>query len=531
MTSTIGPLRFFRLTLGVRVFGVAILLGQVLWSRDSAALLGLVAIAAVWVASTAAEWLRVDSILLPLAEGVLVGTVCALSLESTPAVLGTLAVAPLIAGLRQGPRGVVVAVAAELVSLVWITAAVSGPMTAEQGSATFTWIMTGTGLGLIGSFLRSSNRAATDPLRPYRDAQALIRELIGISGGLTSGLDPASLGANVAASVRDELPVVAVAVFVPHGEQLSPLVVEADGEESDLADMQALALTARDTTRPSHAGPGFAFPLMTEAGLVAIVAGRFSARVRAEVLLVEQRMRDISARLEPTAVQLDTALLFSAFRDSATADERRRLAREMHDGIAQDIAALGYIIDGLSAPLSTSQQTAQLAMLRERISRVVAEVRQSVQALRTEVRASESLGTAVSGLARHLSETSGVPIRVTADERVSRLRPEIESELLRIAQEAMTNAVRHAEASSIEVRCAVDAPTAEIVVRDDGKGLGEGRPDSYGIEIMRERARLVDADLTIENAAPCGTTVTLRLPARIAAPTPPEGFLDATVTA
>jgi nitrate/nitrite-specific signal transduction histidine kinase len=62
------------------------------------------------------------------------------------------------------------------------------------------------------------------------------------------------------------------------------------------------------------------------------------------------------------------------------------------------------------------------------------------------------------------------------------------------------------------VRCRVDAPSAEIVVSDDGAGLGPRRHDSHGIEIMHERARLIDADLTITDGAPGGTVVVVRLP-------------------
>ena len=111
-------------------------------------------------------------------------------------------------------------------------------------------------------------------------------------------------------------------------------------------------------------------------------------------------------------------------------------------------------------------------MLRERLTMVVGEVRRSVQTLRTEIGENDSLGTAIGSLARHLSASSGIPIHVTLDEQTTRLRPEIESELLRIAQEAMTNAVRHSGATSISVQCSVAPPCAEIVVADNGRGLG-----------------------------------------------------------
>ena len=85
--------------------------------------------------------------------------------------------------------------------------------------------------------------------------------------------------------------------------------------------------------------------------------------------------------------------------------------------------------------------------------------------------------------------------------------------LLRIAQESMNNAVRHARPSMIEVRCSVEAPGAEIVVQDNGTGMGTGRSDSWGLEIMRERALLIGAELSIEPAEPRGTLVRVRVPA------------------
>ena len=130
----------------------------------------------------------------------------------------------------------------------------------------------------------------------------------------------------------------------------------------------------------------------------------------------------------------------------------------MHDGVAQEIASIGYLVDGLAAQSASPGEAAQLRALRERITSVVTEVRRSVQSLRTEVGTSDSLGSAIGGLARHLSDSSGIPIRVSVDERTVRLRTEVEAELLRIAQEAMTNAVRHAGATSIVVRAGSTRP-------------------------------------------------------------------------
>jgi signal transduction histidine kinase len=368
---------------------------------------------------------------------------------------------------------------------------------------------------------------ASDPLTPYRDAQALIRRLIGLSGDLGSGLDAVAVAAAVVDALRDDLPVTYAAVHVPRGGDLSPLVSDPAAPADTHETLTELARIAERGALPAVAGHAFAFPLMTDAGLVAVVSGQLPESLDPIAINVAGRLRDLSERLEPTAVHLDTALLFTALRETATLHERRRLAREMHDGIAQEIAFLGYLVDAIAATAGSDEQRAELLQLRTRLSGVVAEVRRSVQTLRTDAGSSPSLGAAIAAIGRHLSDSSGLPIQVTVDERPTRLRADVEAELLRITQEAMTNAVRHAGATRIEVTCRVDAPGAEIVVNDDGAGLRPGRRDSHGIDIMHERARHIGAELDISRARPHGTVVTVMLPAsrRSAEGATPTGVL------
>ncbi len=91
----------------------------------------------------------------------------------------------------------------------------------------------------------------------------------------------------------------------------------------------------------------------------------------------------------------------------------------MHDGVAQEIASLGYLVDALAATPASDEQAARFLMLRERVSEVVAEVRRSVVTLRTTVGESESLGAAIGSLARNLSELSGVADRGDARREVA----------------------------------------------------------------------------------------------------------------
>lgn len=504
--------------LHLRVAGVArasvlvALLIPILWSRDTPALIAVVTIGAVWTLATFLDlrpWVPVS--VLTAGEGLLVGAVCGAALDSSLAVLGALTIPPFVAGLYRGLWGVAVALCAELTTLVAAVLVLAAGLTADQGYAAFSWSVTGLGLGLIGTFLHTALLDRTDPLASYHHAQGLLRRLIDISEGLESGLDPVTMGGGILSTVRDELPTSVMVLYVPRGDTLTPLVTRSIGSPGDLSRCEDLAVRAWVDCAPIHEGRAFAFPLTDGSGVTAVVAAVLPPGAQPDQLGVADRLRQLMARLRPSAVHLDTALLFAAFRDAATAEERRRLAREMHDGVAQDIASLGYLADALAATATTDQQRERIALLRERISGIVGEIRRSLVNLRTNVGASESLGAAIASIARNLSEVSGVAIHVTADERTDRLRPEVEAELFRIAQEAMNNAVKHARASAIDVHCQVRAPAARITVADDGRGLQPQRRGSHGLEIMRERARLINGSLDLSDTPGGGLTVAVTI--------------------
>src|SRR3954467_6225875 len=210
------------LAVGARTFALLTLAMPLVLSHNQLMLLALLAIGAIWAAVTAGELLELPATLLLVLDSALVGSVAGLSSVSTAAVLGALAVPPFTAGLRRGTRGVALSLSAELSAFVMISL-FSDTLTQDQGITAFTWAITGLGLGLIASFVRTNFLDASDPQRAYRDAQALIRELIGLSGRLSSGLDPVALGGQIESAVRDELPVAALTGPTPRGALPPPL--------------------------------------------------------------------------------------------------------------------------------------------------------------------------------------------------------------------------------------------------------------------------------------------------------------------
>ncbi len=495
-----------------RAFCVLALAAPALWAQDSRALPYLGTLTIVWAAASSLQQARwaTGTVSIDLAEATLVGVVVGASLDQTLALVGALALPPFIASLRHGFRGTALSLAAQLVSIVVVSIASGGGVTSESSLAVFTWTVTGLGLGLVAGFFATRWDREPDALAPYRDARQLILELLDLSGELSSGLDPEMLAADILDTVLDVVPAGALTVLVPREGELTPIARRVVDPTMSIDTDEALARTALRDDRPQVADAAFAIPVSTDAGVVAVVTGRLrdpnSGRLDLPALF-----HSLRAIVEPTAIRLDTALLFSSFRDAATADERRRLAREMHDGVAQDIAFMGYLVDALAASPASPTQAEQLQLLRDAITSVVSEVRRSVLTLRSSTEGAESLGAAISGLARHLSAMSGVPILVTVDEQTTRLRPEVEAELLRIAQEAMNNAVKHAQASMIDVECRVDPPFATLIVADNGRGLQGKRSDSHGLEIMHERARLIGADLQVADGRVGGTQVSVQI--------------------
>jgi signal transduction histidine kinase len=232
--------------------------------------------------------------------------------------------------------------------------------------------------------------------------------------------------------------------------------------------------------------------------------------------LYSHEIQDIMAFCRPYAIRLEAALLFSDIRFSATAEERRRLARDIHDGIAQELASLGYAIDALISSAASPQIVDELREIRHEVSRIVTELRLSIFDLRLEVSLGTGLNVALSEYVHNLVVEPGTEVHLALQESPERLGPDTEAELLRIAQEALTNARRHGRPKNIWVTSRINTPHFELIVEDDGRGMQASRSDSYGLKIMRERAERIGATVAITPRPGGGTVVhTRNAPSRL----------------
>jgi signal transduction histidine kinase len=195
-------------------------------------------------------------------------------------------------------------------------------------------------------------------------------------------------------------------------------------------------------------------------------------------------------------------------------EERNRLARDIHDNLAQGFAAILMQLQAAQREASTALPPKVAASIDTAVDLArthLTEARRSVGALRPNVSQSEDIATALKRVVSLARRTAEVPIDLVADE-LPRLGDVIEREILGIAQEALTNAVRHARAKRITVRAEADrAVGLRLSVADDGRGMISDAPASsgFGMTSMQERADRIGASLTIVTGPRKGTEVVL----------------------
>jgi two-component system, NarL family, sensor histidine kinase UhpB len=199
---------------------------------------------------------------------------------------------------------------------------------------------------------------------------------------------------------------------------------------------------------------------------------------------------------------------------SAQEAERRRIARELHDEIGQVLTGLVLRSETLSRR-APDDLRADLEDLREAARHGAEEVRRIARRLRPEALDELGLQSALFALCTAVSERTGIEIARNLERDLS-LSAEQELVIYRVAQESITNVVRHAGASRGEVTLSGDADGGVLlVVRDDGVGLPPNADrDSNGLRGMRERALLVGGTMTISPATTGGTEVRLHLPGK-----------------
>lgn len=431
-----------------------------------------------------------------LAAGVVVG----LSAD-TWSVLGLYLLAP-VSAASQRWRG-------RTPWLVWSAAAMGVALGFAIGGTWYAsaigWCLVA-GLGLATVPLQEFLRPADE----YRSAHRLLRRLRSIARQLPSGLDEVALAQQTLEQFERIVPSDRGVLFLRQEGSLVPYAVRGTdrvpGEPTPRTTWDRRWRSAEVLT-----GPGAVTGQTCHEALIPLIVGDSLIGI---VLLQNDRgpfddrqLRDARLRSADAALRIDSGRLFAEVRTTATAEERRRVAREIHDGIAQELASLGYRMDLLVSDLAGSGYAAEAEEVRSEIRRIVSEVRLSIFDLRADVQPGVGLGPALTSYVRQAGTDAGLTVHLVIEEGVQRLPVGQETELLRIAQEAVTNVRRHAAAENLWVTCRLSPPYAFLQVADDGSGPGSPRKDSFGLAIMQERADRIGATLVRRRREGGGTVL------------------------
>jgi signal transduction histidine kinase len=228
------------------------------------------------------------------------------------------------------------------------------------------------------------------------------------------------------------------------------------------------------------------------------------------------RLAETLASRAGTAVDLSERVTRDAVRRVVEAQEleRTRLARELHDETGQALTSMLLVLKSLEDRIGTDDGRAAAAELRELVVKTLRDVRRLAVELRPAALDDFGLVPALDRLGDTVGEQSGAEVEVESRLDVERLPPELETALYRIAQEALTNVVKHAAAGRVRIVLSQRERAVRLTVQDDGRGFETGavRPAGLGLVGMRERVALLGGRLTVESGADAGTMLIAELP-------------------
>jgi signal transduction histidine kinase len=337
--------------------------------------------------------------------------------------------------------------------------------------------------------------------RRILERNAMLAALVAIGREAGSSLDLDELLDNSLAAILEITSAEAAEVWLTDGE--SELVMAHHrglGQDAFREKFCALPLRHRDETY----------------GVLCVAArDREAMEDEAERGLLE----GIAERL---AAAIENSRLHERVLDAAVLRERERIARELHDGLAQ---VLGYIntqtlaVRKLLASSRTDEASVQLETMEKAVKRVYGDVREGIFSLRTPLGRSDRLTDAVRAHLDNYREMPGAPatLEVVEDGELPVLRPASEIQLMWIVQEALNNVRNHAEADSATVGFSVEGGELIVSVEDDGRGF---RPEQrtrtgwphFGLQTMRERAEAIGGCFEIDSTFNQGTAVRVRVP-------------------
>jgi len=387
------------------------------------------------------------------------------------------------------------------------------------------------------SLLAAQAAVAVENARLYESATAWSHQLESlneIGGALVGQLELDPLLDLIATRLRELIGARLVAIALPAEDALR--IAAADGKgAADLAAVHSLERDSKtgrvlergrseridslledpevnqDVARRLGASTGLYVPLLARDRPIGVLVAHDKIGSDPRFTSADLRLAEQFANRAAIAVDLSRQVARDALRRVVAGQEveRRRLARELHDETGQALTSILLGLRSVEETKSSEEMQKAASDLRELVVATLQDVRRLAVQLRPKALDDFGLAAALERLTQTFSETTGMRVELEAQLGGERLPAEVETTLYRIVQEALTNIVKHAEATRVSVLLVRKARTAKVVIEDDGKGFNtnDARADGLGLLGMRERVELHDGRLTVESTPTSGTTL------------------------
>jgi two-component system, NarL family, sensor histidine kinase DevS len=392
------------------------------------------------------------------------------------------------------------------------------------------------------TLLAAQAAVAVENARLYESATAWSQQLESLNevgAALVGELELDPLLDLIAGRLRQLIGARLVAIALPAGDALR--IAAADGEGAD--DLTALELLTRDSktgrvlergrservdslledpevnqdvARRLGASTGLYVPLRVRERPIGVVIAHDKIGSSNRFTSADLRLAEQFALRASIAVDLSRRVARDALRRVVAGQEveRRRLARELHDETGQALTSILLGLRAVDEAGSSESVKSAVADLRELVVETLQDVRRLAVQLRPKALDDFGLVAALERLGQTFTEGSGIDVHLEARLGDTRLPAEVETTVYRIVQEALTNVVKHAEATNVSILLVRRDGIVTAVFEDDGRGFDREavRSDSLGLEGMRERVALHDGRLTVETAEGSGTTLRIEVP-------------------
>lgn len=469
--------------------------------------------------------LRRHPVMACLAEAAFVGGIVALGGGASSPMLPYLLAPGLALGLAGTWRQVVLAAGASVAGLTGGRVAYElGTRPVPDGAldrfvvTTGEWVLLGLAFGLIAGWAQRLVRLTpASGIDRYTEARQLLEQLRGVTHRLPGGLDLTSSAEALLQACSEVAPSDRSAVLVqPAPGSLVPAAVRGTqrvpwraplSEPGPLQRAWESGQPVVDRRKPDQHGRRkgstlAVLPLSTDVGpfgLLILESYDEGAFPPSEIDALQMQALQGSLRLE-------TALLFEEVRSTVTVEERDRLAREVHDGVAQELAIVGYQLDDLRIQAGKVDPVLaeRMSEVRRGLTRLISDIRLSITDLKTSVGSDRGLGAAITGYVRAVGSGQKVAVHVSLKESAFRLPGDQEVLLFQIAQAVAQDVRRSGQASNLWVTLAVDPPSARLLVEHDG---GSGDLGGLDLSDYDEHLTRLGGSLRVSARADVGVRV------------------------